>query len=80
MNYFEDKTLAEDCYNMFCNEIKLGVEKLKGVIMDCAYTDISIDDIKDPYENDMIDMVNDIDWEWTREFKGFEWWLKEDVL
>ena len=78
--YFEDKSLAEDYYNMLCNEIKSRVEKLKGVIMDCAYTDISIDDIKDPYENDMVNEVNDIDWEWVKEFKGFEWWLKENAI
>lgn len=72
--YFEDKNLAEDYYNMFCNEIKSRVEKLRGVIMDCADTDIGVSDIKDPYENDMVNEVNDIEWEWVKEFKGFEWW------
>jgi hypothetical protein len=24
--------------------------------------------------DDMVNEVNDIEWEWVKEFKGFEWW------
>lgn len=67
--YFYNKEDSEKCYNDSVLSIR---EDLQGVILSEVETDLTIEEIIDPYGNDTINESNDLYWEHVKEHKGYQ--------
>lgn len=65
--YFYNKEDAEKCYTDSVLSIK---DEQQGVILSEVETNLTIEEIVNPYENDTVNESNDLFWDFIKEYKG----------